>query len=779
MNVKICILQHGIIYLHKCRYLIKRGNIMQRLFIGKFVQGNQYNENYYEVPDSSDIGWFGEIQVDDYVLPIQDSKVEKLLRFKGFSYPNNRIRADFDVVKKYSTSFSAGSVLSLCKYFVPNITLLNKISKSTKGRGFHQVELESDCPLIEDIDFSNSTRKFIVILSDQKRRLTFLKPKDICVILSDSDKMEIESIDIYSGQQFTLYQPLWELYNTKNSKAKYTLRELFEYASPSKDNALKKHNFLRAIIQVIENDGYAVVDKPIDLYDNILVGRLVTKKSQNSLTKQQEDINVETDDEFVDDVDLSEYEKYADLLNFNPNIILYGPPGTGKTYGAMRIIEAYEKSVKNKTTFEQVKQEGRANFVTFHQSFSYEEFIEGLRPETDDNGNIRYQVKDGVFKRIAEECKIVDIKENVSSSISEFTNSNSKVWKISLGRREGDSQIYNTFIQNNQIGIGYGLDTDMTNEPERYLLQADPSKMSLYLRDKMQIGDLVLVFNSQRTIRTIGVVTSEYFFYDKDDFGYPHRRSVKWIKKCDDNPIDIYQLNNQKQLTLSSLYELKISVIDVLGLLDEKRALTKKIKPYYLIIDEINRGNIAKIFGELITLIEKDKREKLSSTLPYSGHQFSVPKNLFIIGTMNTSDRSIALLDTALRRRFAFIEISPDPFKINEQDATIGGNVSLVKLLQKINLKLTNKIDRDHRIGHSYFMEDIFTKQDLYYVWYYKVLPLLMEYFYHDVSQISDIVTDKFFDKETGEVIYLDLQPNEQGVSMFELALMSIYQKGE
>ena len=125
---------------------------MQRLFIGKFVQGNQYNDNYYEVPDSSDIGWFGEIQVNDYVLPIQESKVEKLLRFRGFSYPDNRIRADFDIVRRYSTSFSAGSVLSRCKYFVPNITLLNKISKSTKGRGFHPVELESDCPLIEDMD---------------------------------------------------------------------------------------------------------------------------------------------------------------------------------------------------------------------------------------------------------------------------------------------------------------------------------------------------------------------------------------------------------------------------------------------------------------------------------------------------------------------------------------------------------------------------------------------------------------------------------------------------
>ena len=128
---------------------------------------------------------------------------------------------------------------------------------------------------------------------------------------------------------------------------------------------------------------------------------------------------------------------------------------------------------------------------------------------------------------------------------------------------------------------------------------------------------------------------------------------------CEENPIDILPLNQGKQLTLSSIYELKIPVSDAVALIDTEENLDTPMKPYYLIIDEINRGNIAKIFGELITLIEKDKREILSCTLPYSRTQLTLPKNLYIIGTMNTSDRSIALLDTALRRRFAFIEINP------------------------------------------------------------------------------------------------------------------------
>lgn len=748
---------------------------MQRLFIGKFVQGEQYKGNYYEVENESLRNWFGEIVVGDLVIPIQSSEVEKLLKFKGFTHPNGKMRAEFDLVKNFSPSFSAGSILSVCKYFIPDITLLNKMSKSTIRKGFHPVALEDGCPPIDQIDFPISTRKFYIIVNDFKHSLSFLKPNDICVILDSISEMNIQSIEQFDGNDFVQYKPLWELYIERNKDVRYSLRVLLEYASPTKDNARNKFNYLKAAIQLIEKDQYIVIDKPVALYDNILVGRLVTKKPKSDSNSLSDDKEDDLEDDFET---LTEYENYARLLDFNPNIILYGPPGTGKTYGAMRIIEAYERLIGNPVSFETVRSESRANFITFHQSFSYEEFIEGLRPETSEEGEIRYQVKNGIFKRISEDCKIDEMKGNADEIIPELTNSNSKVWKVSLGRRDADSIIYETFMRNNQIGIGYGPDMDISDEHERFILQADPSKMSLYLRDKMQIGDLVLIFNSVRSIRAIGVVTSDYIYSNQDGIRYPHRRNVQWLKRCEKEPIDIYKLNNNKQLTLSSLYELKITVSDVLNLLEDKKVVSKTRKPYYLIIDEINRGNIAKIFGELITLIEKDKRETLTSVLPYSGQEFSIPKNLFIIGTMNTSDRSIALLDTALRRRFAFIEVAPDPLKIGDHDAKIGGYVSPIKLLQAINKRISEKIDRDHRIGHSYFMDDVFNKQDLYYVWYYKVLPLLMEYFYHDVSQISEIVTENFFDKKTSEVVYLNLKPNENGISDFEKALIDVYQNG-
>lgn len=180
-----------------------------------------------------------------------------------------------------------------------------------------------------------------------------------------------------------------------------------------------------------------------------------------------------------------------------------------------------------------------------------------------------------------------------------------------------------------------------------------------------------------------------------------------------------------------------------------ERAKNDPDNNYLFVIDEINRGNISKIFGELITLIEPSKRlgasEELTVTLPYSGDTFGVPKNVYIIGTMNTADRSIALLDIALRRRFDFVELMPDPY--HERISTDVEGVNLQELLAAINAKITEQIDRNHQIGHSYFM-GIESLGALRRAWYQRVVPLLQEYFYEDTNDLRGIIKDFIQDND-------------------------------
>ena len=300
-------------------------------------------------------------------------------------------------------------------------------------------------------------------------------------------------------------------------------------------------------------------------------------------------------DEIIEKIGKMDKEE-ENNFKFPLNTILYGPPGTGKTYNSILYSlgiatknEGIINKIKNNTEtisdekineFNDLKKQGQIEFITFHQSYSYEDFVEGIRPtlatkDSEDNKDLKYTIHSGIFKKICE------------------------------------------------------------------------------------------------------------------------------------------------------------------------RARNDKDKNYVLIIDEINRGNISKIFGELITLLEPSKRlgetEELKIRLPYSGEEFGVPKNLYILGTMNTADRSIALLDIALRRRFNFIEMPPRYELLKQKIEVKNDKIELQELLKAINTRIEFLLDKDHLIGHSYFI-NIKTFEDLKEIFRNSIIPLLQEYFYDDFEKIREVL---------------------------------------
>ena len=202
---------------------------------------------------------------------------------------------------------------------------------------------------------------------------------------------------------------------------------------------------------------------------------------------------------------------------------------------------------------------------------------------------------------------------------------------------------------------------------------------------------------------------------------------------------------------------------------NEARLEENKDKNYVLIIDEINRGNISNIFGELITLIEPSKREgapdELAATLPYSEESFTVPSNLYIIGTMNSADKSIALMDTALRRRFEFIEYSPDP-NLLETIQVGGGSIDLKEMLQTINRRIEVLLDKDHTIGHAYLMNvtDIASLRDALVN---KIIPLVEEYFYNEHEKIRLVFGDNDAQKEEIYQVFQEDKVNYDHKALF------------
>ncbi|ECO2575747.1 AAA domain-containing protein, partial [Campylobacter jejuni] len=416
--------------------------------------------------------------------------------------------------------------------------------------------------------------------------------------------------------------------------------------------------------------------------------------------------------------------------NISLNQILYGSPGTGKTYHtidkALEILgENLESRDEKKAKFDEYVKNGQIVFTTFHQSYGYEEFVEGIKPSlnSDENSQINYKVKDGIFKELC---------------------------KKALENRD-DIESFNFYINDLKEKT-----KEDANNPEKYF-QLPNTKYSIQYRG------------------------GKTFRIKFDDMSKNHKDYPVSI----DNIEKLYKTSNIDEIYNSAYVKAILNYLKSQGLKDYKEKDEKINLPYIIIIDEINRGNVSKIFGELITLIEPSKRlgneEALELTLPYSGEKFGVPKNVYIIGTMNTADRSITSLDTALRRRFEFVEMMPDPDLLknvfickdvenpNEDEDYLGDDAKtegyaeiLQNILISINKRIEFLLDREKTIGHAFFMSEAvkfnknnWIKPDEYEEdWYVlsisklkkvfqnKIIPLLQEYFYNDYALINEVLND-------------------------------------
>ena len=526
--------------------------------ISKKYDPNQLKQAYYKAPQNS--SWFNGLKTGDYVLIIGGDKVQF---WQAKKYDQDRMV--FDVL--LNDCGIMPRQLSSLVFFELNMELIIKSMRSTtsekkaffKLKPFNQYNnLAGKLGIKKTYQNPNNFRKIVLYAYKAELNKDANNHDNDIQLYFDNGILKLQAkpfIDTQLANQFN--------------------GDLSGISGDRKEKIVDKFN----LNGVLKKD---IAISMRDLYDVVFSNQ---KPKTKNITGSQGGNGTTT------------MTGSATKASKTPlNQILYGPPGTGKTYHTVdKSLEILmptvpQKREDQKKEFDNFKTQGRIVFTTFHQSMSYEDFIEGIKPETV-NGNVNYSVKPGIFKELCEKAK---------------------------------------------------------NDPEN---------------------------------------------------------------------------------------------------------------PYVLIIDEINRGNVSQIFGELITLIEPDKRlgneNELTAKLPYSPKdEFGVPNNLYIIGTMNTADRSVEAIDTALRRRFSFVEMMPKPELLDGINCTINGKSRTLKeLLEIINKRIVVLKDREHQIGHSYFMKwnapTTIAVDDLTSIFKNNIVPLLQEYFYGNYQNIGLVLGDEFVKKET------------------------------
>lgn len=711
---------------------------MNKLFFGKIPQANrpeQLTDGFYEAPKSS--SWFGDINIGDYCFAIGNNKIQ-FWRAKEWKEVDGNDRLYFDIINE-NLNISINNLIGI-KYFKWTKALIVLTSRSSKI-AFHELDILNNEIDILNFGFSN-----------------FYNDKSLYrkIKLIDSSEIEEESNDI----QFY------------------------------KDNdvlKLQSANFYDDTVYNSFRDNTSFIGKGSKNKDNTLGRVLNAIFSGKKLGYEEISYRAFYDAFFCDYNEKEGAEVPTNITSTNNiketkqplNQILYGPPGTGKTYHtinkALAIIEGKDEKELEKEERSEIKSRfdkyinlGQIVFTTFHQSLGYEDFVEGIKPdiEEDKDGvrSVVYEKKDGIFKELCNKARVIPV---------EFTD----------GKKYHFEDAWNELIS--QVQSHQEIEQD-------YVLGILTPKKGLKITEITNSGNLRLTPK--------GINGKEYTV---------SFNRLKVLQNAFPNLSKVKNIDKEFRSIIGGMNSTAYwACLNFINNWLEKTNGNRKIKepiekpkPHVLIIDEINRGNVSQIFGELITLIEKDKRagedEALEITLPYSHERFSVPNNLYIIGTMNTADRSVEALDTALRRRFSFEQMLPKPslllpekllyslwkkywninwdnvawledekqfcelFKIeilsnsddkkkklleeefekgsgSEMFATMFSEnaINFDSILLKINERLEALLSSDHLIGHSYFM-GVYSLNDLKDVFYDKIIPLLQEYFYGDYGKIG------------------------------------------
>ncbi|MCH3788522.1 McrB family protein [Campylobacter jejuni] len=630
-----------------------------------------------------------------------------------------------------------------------------------------QASQDNNLKTIEKIDFGDAIKwKIAFHYQDVKNiKIVNIFSKNVLDLISLNEfkeKLKIYQIHkkLLENKNLSLVKmieniaiPLWNKYGMDSQNYIDKMKNLFsEYLNKKK---LDK-NTINKYIQVIENISKEFLKENLYSCDLFSFDQNINKLNKNEefKLKNSNGHNMYSSalnyyrafliDYYEQDIFITErvQSEESNMKIIPLNQILYGPPGTGKTYHtidkALEILgENLESRDEKKAKFDEYVRKGQIVFTTFHQSYGYEEFVEGIKPIIDNDENsqeVKYDVKDGIFKELCD--------KSLKNYILSMQNEN----EIDL-----DKLIFEFANYINQDFLNKGNEFPLENK-------VSIKKILLNFKDEYRSFSLGGSIKSPQSL-TIDIIKRDYL-----NFKNKKILSFKDIKPKYDSQSDYHGNAIYYFMFYNKLKEFE-------NIQNEKFKIKKEIlKSYIIIIDEINRGNVSKIFGELITLIESSKRigekEELKVTLPYSGEKFGVPKNVYIIGTMNTADRSITSLDTALRRRFEFVEMMPDVSKLS-MDCE---GINLQELLKAINTRIEYLLDREKTIGHAFFVS-VENLEDLKKVFQNKIIPLLQEYFYNDYALINAVLNhngmikeDKKDDKYLQKIKNLDNVDSERSI---------------